>query len=51
MVPFVTVLIVLMVISWLGWRLATVEQQRHSGVRVRLVKRLGNRRRRHSSLR
>ena len=48
MVLFVTVLMILMVISWLGWRLVTVEQQRHSGSRERLVKRLGNRRRQRS---
>ncbi|CRY92389.1 hypothetical protein SynWH8103_01661 [Synechococcus sp. WH 8103] len=51
MVPFVTVVIVLTVISWLGWRLVTVEQQRHLGARERLVKRLGNRRRQRSLLR
>ena len=51
MVPFAIVLIVLMVISWLGWRLVTVEQQRHFGARERLVKRLGNRRRQRSLLR
>jgi len=51
MVPLVTVLIVLTAISWLGWRLVTVEQQRHFGARERLVKRLGNRRRKRSLLR
>mgnify|MGYP007080495409 CR=1 FL=1 len=51
MVTFAAVLIILIVISWLGWRLVTVEQQRHFGARERLVKRLGNRRRQRSLLR
>ena len=44
MVSLLIVLSILMTISWLGWRLVMVEQQRYAGTRERLVKRLGHRR-------
>ena len=50
MVSLLIVLSILMAISWLGWRLVAVEQQRHPSTRERLVKRLGRRRRQRSSM-
>jgi len=50
MVSLLIVLSILMAISWLGWRLVMVEQQRHPANRERLVKRLGHRRRQRSSV-
>ena len=48
MVSWLIVLSILLAISWLGWRLVTVERQRHPRTRERLVKRLGHRKRQRS---